>query len=90
MNARPQIISSGEMIVSGAVLHVKAARNHLLVARCNIDDAGYFCPALDDLHSDATVLVADWHGRPVPVLDNAPAWVAMSAAEWRRQNRRSY
>ena len=90
MNARPQIITSDEMIVAVAVSHVKAARNHLLVARCKVDDAGYFCPALDDLYSDAAVLVADWHGRPVPVLDSVPAWTAASAAEWRRQNRRSY
>ncbi|MEW9838493.1 hypothetical protein [Mesorhizobium marinum] len=90
MTGHPNIITGDEILVSAAVWHVRRARNHLHAAQTNVDDAGFSCEALTGLYADAAVLVAHWHGRPVPDVEPVPALIAEAAVEWRRSKRRRY
>jgi len=104
MTAYPPILTFDQMSVASAVWHVQCARNHVFVAHCNIDAAGFSCDALSDLYADAAALVADWHDRPVPSdpdmrrlwnpcdpsSGEIPDWMVRAATEWRGQKRRSY
>ena len=78
-------------IPGGAVAALKYARRCLMDATFRLDDAGLTCPALNRLSDDAAHLVSRWDGRPGRRLDpdNPPEWMALAAAEWRRQRPRT-
>ena len=77
--------------VTDAVKLVKFARNALGAAVYRLDDAGFHCEALNDLHADTSGLVSSWAGRSrPPEIAPVPDYIAESARAWRRQHGRSY
>lgn len=87
MSARPSSPHSG---VTDAVSFVRLARAGLQQATYRLDEAGYECPALYELHADTAALIAFWAGRAVPALDPVPDYIAAGATEYRRLCGRSY
>lgn len=79
-----------QLTESCALAAVRRARFYLFAAISSLDDAGYECPALDELHSDAAALLAEWGGRCRPPTPE-PEWMQRAAIEWRAdRDRRNY
>jgi hypothetical protein len=101
MTAHPPLPSYEQIAIAGAVRCVGGANRLLLEATFRFDEGGYICEALNDISAATAELVADLHGRPVPIGPDVrrlwnpcdpssgmiPDWMTRVAVDWRRARR---
>ncbi|MFD1987982.1 hypothetical protein ACFSOZ_36800 [Mesorhizobium newzealandense] len=70
---------------------VRMARGHLMNAVFRLDDEGYSCRLLNSLNDGTATLLAEWHGRRRPSIEEVPDYFVQAAIEWRalRDRRRA-
>lgn len=98
MTVHHQQISTSKLLGAAALSHATAARNHLLGATLNLDEAGFESPDLNHAYGLVAGLVADWSWRDRPAFDlwnpcdpssgQIPGWVEQASIEWRATRRR--
>ena len=102
MTAHPPILTYEQISITDAVRCVGGANRLLLEATFRFDEGGYVCQTLNDISAVTAELVADLHGRPVPLEPDVrrlwnpcdpssgmiPDWMTRVAVEWRSERDR--